>query len=120
MHGYETLTAPAETAAPPRVEPHAVRPTVPFQQGDFAAGLRTHPHDAGACGTFATGTSESLTRAARAIGDFASGARSQSGPRAIGDFATGTRARGDGRPRPGAVDRPRSDRERQDRHWAAA
>ena len=118
MHAYETLTAPA--AAPPSVESDAVGSATPLQQGDFAAGLRARSHDAGACGTFATGTSGSLTAAARTIGDFASGTRGSAGPRVIRDFATGMRARDDGQLRPDAGDRPRADRERQELHWARA
>jgi hypothetical protein len=120
MHAYETLTAPAEAAAPPSVEPDAVGPAAPVQQGDFAAGLRARPHDARAYGTFATGMSGSFTAAARTHGDFASGTRSSAGPRVIGDFATGMRARDDAQLRPDAADRPRSDRERQELHWASA
>ena len=120
MHGYETLMAPADAAASPSVEPDAVGPAAPVQQGDFAAGLRTRPHDAGAYGTFATGMSESGSLAARTIGDFASGTRCSAGPRGTGDFATGMRTRDDGRPRPSAADRPRSDRERQEPQRSAA
>lgn len=118
MHAYETLTAPA--AAPPIVEPDAVGSATPLQRGDFAAGRRSRPHDAGACGMFATGMSGSLTAAARPIGDFASGTRASAGPRVIGDFATGMRARDEDQPRPNAADRPRSDRERQRTYWATA
>ena len=94
MHGYETLTAPADTATSPSVESDAVGPA-PVQHGDFAAGLRMRPHDAGAYGTFATGMSESSRPAARTLGEFASRTRSHGGPRVIGDFATGMRARAD-------------------------
>ena len=118
MHAYETLTAPA--AAPPILEPDAVGSATALQRGDFAAGLRTRSHDAGACGMFATGMSESFTPAARTIGDFASGTRGSAGPRVIGDFATGMRARDDGQPRPDAAERPRADRERQRTYWATA
>jgi hypothetical protein len=119
MHGYETLMDPAEATAPPNVEPYAVGPGAPVQRGDFAAGVRTHAHDAGPGGTFATGVSGSLTPAARRIGGFASRTRSDARPREIGDFATGMRALGDGR-WPPAADRPRSGRGRQDAHWASA
>ena len=120
MHGYETLTASAEAAPSPSVERDAVGPAARVQQGDFAAGLRTRPHDSGAYGTFATGSSQPLRPAARAIGDFATGARSHADPQAIGDFATGMRARDDGQLRPDAAGRARSDRERREAHWAAA
>jgi len=113
MQGYETLTAPADAATQPNAKPDGLGPAAPVQQGDFAAGLRTHPHDAGAYGTFATGMSASLTPAARTIGDFASGPRASAGPLVIGAFATGMRARDHGQPRPNATDRPRSDRDRQ-------
>ena len=119
MQTNTTLTAPIEAAAPPRVEPDVVVGTAPVRQGDFAAGLRTRPHDSAACGTFATGMSASSAPAARSIGDFASGTRSSAGPRVVGDFATGMRARGDRQPRH-AADRPRSDRERQEAYWATA
>ena len=59
MHGYEMLMDPAEASASPNVEPGAVGPAVPVQQGDFAAGLRTRAHDAGPAGTFANGMSGS-------------------------------------------------------------
>jgi hypothetical protein len=119
MHAYQTLTAAAEGAAPPSVEPDRVGPAAPGKEGDFAAGRRTRPRDAGVCGTFATGISGLFTAAARTIGDFASGTRSSAGPRVIGDFATGMRARDEGQLRPAAADRPRSDRERK-QHWAIA
>ncbi len=118
MHAYETLTAPA--AAPPIVEPDAVGPTAPVMRGDFAAGHRSRPHNADACGTFATGMSGSLTAAARLIGHFANGTHLSAGPRVIGDFATGMRARHEDQPRPDAADRPHSDRERQRTYWATA
>lgn len=120
MHGYETLTAPAETARPPSVEPDAVGPAAPVQHGDFAAGLRARPHDAGACGTFSSGMSGSLTAAARTVGDFASGTRSARGSRVIGDFAAGMRARDGGQLRPDPRDRARPDRDRQELDWARA
>ena len=120
MHGYETLTAPAEAAALPSVEADAVGPAGPVAHGDFAAGLRTRPHDAGAYGTFAAGMSGSFTAAARPIGDFASGTRAWAGPRVIGDYATGMRARDASPPRADAAERPRSERERQGAHWATA
>ena len=109
MHAYETLTTPAEATAPPSAEPDGVDRGAPSNEGDFAAGLRARPRDARACGTFATGMSGSFTAGARTIGDFASGTRASAGPRVIGDFATGMRARADGRPRPDAADRARSD-----------
>lgn len=118
MHGYETMMAPTEATAPQGGEPDGVGPA-PVQRGDFAAGLRTRPLDAGACGRFATGMTGSFTRAARAIGDFASRTQSHAGPRVIGDFATGMRARG-GRRLAHAADRPRSDRERREAGWASA
>ena len=118
MDGYETLTAAAEAAAPPSGERDGLGPAAPVRQGDFAAGLRTRPHGAAAYGTFATGLSETLTPAARTIGDFASRTRSSANPRVVGDFATGMRARADDRLRPDAADRPRSDRERELR-WAS-
>ena len=78
MHGYETLTAPARDGTrPPSVEPDAVGPAAPVQHGDFAAGLRARPHDAGACGTFSSGMSGSLTAAARTVGDFARAGRAR-------------------------------------------
>ena len=120
MHGYETLTAAAEAAAPPSVEPDGLGSAAPARQGDFAAGLRTRAHAAAAAhGTFATGLSEPLTPAARTIGDFASGTRSTAGPRVIGDFATGMRARHDGQVRPDAADTARPDR-RRELDWARA
>jgi hypothetical protein len=120
MYVHETLTAPAEAAAPPSVKPDAVGAPAPVQHGDFAAGLRARPRDANACGTFATGISGSFTAAARTIGDFASGTRSSAVPRVIADFATGMRARDDGQLRPSGAARPRSDRERQALRWARA
>jgi hypothetical protein len=120
MHAYETLTAPAEAAAPPSVEPDAVGSAAPVQQGDFAAGLRARPPDADACGTFATGISGSFTAAACTNGDFASGTRSSAGPRVIGDFATGMRPRDGAQLQADAADRLRADRERQELHWARA
>ena len=120
MHGYETLTAPAEAAA------HQVSSLMPsdrlrrLQHGDFAAGLRTRPHDAGAYGTFATGMSGSFTAAARPIGDFASGTRAWAGPRVIGDFATGMRARDAvRRERMPRIDRVQIASARRP-HWASA
>jgi hypothetical protein len=120
MHAYETLTAPAETARPPSVEPDAVGPAAPVQHGDFAAGLRARPHDAGACGTFATGISGSLTAGARTIGDFASRTRASAGSLVIGDFATGMRARDGGQLRPDPAGRARPDRDRPELDWARA
>jgi len=120
MHGYETLTAPAEAAASPNVDPDAVGPAAPVRHGDFAAGLRTRPLEPPAYGTFATGMTEPLTPAARTIGDFASGTRPSGGPRVIGDLATGMRTRHDGQLRPDAAERPRSERERHEAHWATA
>jgi hypothetical protein len=120
MHGYETLTAAVEATAPPSGEPDGLGSAAPVRQGDFAAGLRTRPHRSAAHGTFATGPSEPVMPAARTIGDFASGTSSSDGPRVIGDFATGTRARDNGQLRPDATDRPRSDRARQQPHWASA
>ena len=120
MHGYETPTAPAEAAALPTVESDPVGPAAPVQHGDFAAGLRACPHDADACGTFATGMSASFTAVARTIGDFATGNRASSGARVLGDFATGTRARDASRSRSDAGERPRSGRERRGAHWATA
>jgi hypothetical protein len=120
MHGYETLAAAVEAAAAPSLEPDGLGSAAPVRQGDFAAGLRTRPHDAAAHGTFATGTSERVMPAARTIGDFASRTSLSDDPRVIGDFATGTRARDDGQSRPDATDRPRSDRERQELRWASA
>lgn len=120
MYGYETLTAAAEAAAPPSVERDGLGSAAPVQQGDFAAGLRARPHDAGACGTFATGMSGSFTPAARTIGDFASGTRSSADPRVVGDFATGVRAHDARRPRADVGDRARSEPERQEAHWATA
>lgn len=118
MHGYETLTPPAEAAAQPRVEPDGLGPAAPARQGDFAAGIRARLRRGSAYGTFATGmSSESGTPAARTTGDFASGTRRSAGPREISDFATGIRARDDGQPRPDAADQPRSDRDRQEPHW---
>jgi hypothetical protein len=119
MHGYETLMDPAEATASPNLEPYAVGPGAPVRQGDVAAGLRTRARDAGPAGTFATGMSGSFTPPAGRIGDFASRARSDAGPRVIGDFATGMRAGGDGQWRH-TVDRPRSNRARQEAHWASA
>ena len=118
MHGYETLTAAAEAAAPPNVKPDGLGSGCAGSAGDFAAVLRTRPHDAAAHGTFATGMSEPLTPAARTIGDFASGTRSSADPRVVGDFATGMRTRDDGEPRPDAADRARPDRDRQELDWA--
>lgn len=120
MHRCETLTAAGEAAVSPRVEPDAVEPAAPLQPGDFAAGLRTRPHDAAAYATFATGTSESFTPAACAVGDFASGTRLPANPRAIGDYATGTRARDARQSRAYVGDRGRSARERQEARWASA
>ena len=120
MHGYETLTAAVEAAAPPSGEPDGLGPAPRVRHGDFAAGLRTRPHHSAAHGTFATGTCEPVMPAARTIGDFASRTSSSDGPRVIGDFATGTRARDDGQSRPDATDRPRSDRARQQPQWASA
>ena len=71
MRGYESLTAPAEPAARPRVEPDAVRLGAPPEQGDFAAGLRTRPRDAGVLESFATGMCSPRAPAARPFGDFA-------------------------------------------------
>ncbi len=118
MRGYETSTASTTTTAPRRVEPAAGAAAL-VGQGDFTAGLRARPHDVGACGTFASGMSGSLTAAARTSGGFASGTRAFAGLRVIGDFATGMRARDDARRRPDTA-RPRSDRERQELHWARA
>lgn len=119
MLGYETLTVAANATAPPSVEPHGLGSAAPVRPGDFAAGLRTRPHDAAAHGTFATGVSESFMPAARTIGDFATGTRSSASPRVVGDFATGMRARDDGQLRPDAA-RVRSDRDRQELDWARA
>jgi len=119
MHGYEALMDPVEATASPNVEPYAVGPGAPVQQGDFAAGVRTRAHDAGPAGTFATGMSGSFTPADGRIGDFASRTRLDGGPREIRDFATGMRARGDGQWRH-AADRPRSGSGRQEAHWASA
>ena len=117
MRGYESLTAAAGTAAQPRSEPDAVAPGAPAGLGDFAAGVGTHARDAGAFASLATGMCGPI---ARTILDFAPGVRSHAGTRSTGDFATGMRAH-DGAPsRPAAVDRLRSDRERQEEHRAAA
>jgi hypothetical protein len=119
MHGYETLTAAADAAAPPSVEPDGLGSAAPARQGDFAAGLRAPAHAAAAHGTFATGVSEPLTPPARTTGDFASGTRSTAGPRVVGDFASGMRARDNGQVRADAADTARSDR-RRELDWARA
>jgi len=119
MRQYETLMAPAEATASPNLEPDALGPAAPVQQGDFAAGCRALAQDAGPAGTFATGMSGSSTPAGRTIGDFASRTGSDARPRVIGDFATGMRAPGDGQPRQSA-DRARSGRGRRQAHWASA
>jgi hypothetical protein len=120
MRGYESLTASAEPAARPRVEPDAVRLGPPPQQGDFAAGLRTRPRAAGGLESFATGMCSPRAPAAPPFGDFARGVRSQSARRATGNFATGLRGPHARPARPNAVDRSRSDRQRREVHRAAA
>jgi hypothetical protein len=42
MRPYESVMAPAESAARPRLQPDAVGPGAPAGLGDFAAGLHTH------------------------------------------------------------------------------
>lgn len=120
MRGYESLTAPAEPAARPRVEPDAVRLGAPPEQGDFAAGLRTRPRGAVVFESFASGMCSPCAPAAAPFGDFARGVRTQAATRAMGDFATGLRGPHAGPARPNAVDCSRADRERREVHRAAA
>jgi hypothetical protein len=117
MRGHESLTAPVELAARPRLEPDAVGPGAPARLGDFAAGVRTYACDVGAVASFATGRCRPI---ARTIGDFARGVRSHAATPSTGDFATGMRTPDRGPSRPAAVDRSRSDRGRQQAHPAAA
>jgi hypothetical protein len=120
MLGYESLTAPADPAARPRLEPDAGRLGAPPRQGDFAAGLRTRPRGADVFESFATGMCSPRPPATPPPGDFARGIRSQAATRATGNFATGQREPHAESARPNAVDRSRSDRQRREIQRAAA
>ena len=92
----------------------------PPTQGDFAAGLRSRVRSTAEYGTFATGMSRPLARAARTAGNFATGTRMHATALATGDFATGTRALDRGPTRPSDAQRSGSHRKHEHTRWAAA